>query len=127
MKDAQQGGQHPEDLPWNDALEDSDAPPGADEPAPAEVRGEGERMRDLAEGPLLGINEPPETDQLTKRLWQEEPDVEAGPSPDTEAELQAPERGGEDVLAAEEERDATDALDEDLPAEEAAVRIREEP
>lgn len=112
------GSAHQDELPWNDVPADSDVVPGSEEPAPAEVIGDGGRERDLAAPPSRDAYH---RDSLDERLAEEEPEHGAGRTAEPGAgELQDPERGGEDVLRGEPDDG------EELPAEEDAVRIRDD-
>ena len=123
MTQASRGGEHPEDLPWNDAPADSDALPGSIEPDPAEVGGdEGEEVDAAA----LRIPDPYEKyrqETLDERLAEEEPD----PALTREADPEAPDlfEAESDSDAELAEEDVTDPVEEEEPAaEEAAVHIR---
>lgn len=113
---------HPEDLPWNDAPADNEAPIGGSEPEPAEVSGEAGQERDTVAGPVPGPYGRERPDTLDERLAEEEPEASLRPAPDAWAgELVDPERAGGDVYRSE----ADDADDVDEPgAEEAAIHVR---
>ena len=112
---------HPEDLPWNDAPADSEAPIGSSEPEPAEVAGEDGKERDTVPAPAAGPYERDRPDTLVERLAEEEPEASLRRAPDAWAgELVGPESGGGDVYVAE-------ADDADEPgAEEAAIHVRDQ-
>jgi hypothetical protein len=114
------------DSPWRDIPADSDVIIGTEEPDPAEVVGEEGDERDLASS---GLDKPTDIyrrDTLDERLAEEEPEDSLRGQPDPEAgELQAPERGGDDVFAKEDDSDPDSDSDE-LGAEDAAVHIQPE-
>jgi hypothetical protein len=117
--------QHPEDLPWNDAPADSEAPPGSEEPEPAEVTGDDGEESDLAGGPR--VPDPYDKyrqETLAQRLAEEESDRGTGAPPDERAGgLVDPDQGGGDVYTA----DKADEDDFDEPgAEESAIHLRDE-
>jgi hypothetical protein len=116
--------QHPEDQPWNDAPGDSEAPPGSEEPEPAEVEGDEGEESDTSGPRVPDPYEKYHQESLDARLAEEEPDRAAGASSDDLAGgLVDPERGGADVYQA----DDADADDVDEPgAEEAAIHVRDE-
>lgn len=124
MTQATPSGQHPEDLPWNDAPADSDAPPGSIEPDPAEVEGdEGEEVDEAARR----IPDPYEKyhqETLDERLAEEVPDPALTGEEDPEAgDLFEAESDSDDAEVAEE--DITDPVEEEEPAaEEAAIHVR---
>jgi hypothetical protein len=117
---------HPEDLPWNDVPADSDVVPGSEEPEPAEVVGDEDdpAERDLTRPKSVDVDEYHQ-DTLDERLAEEEPDRAAREEAPEAGELQAPESGESDIDGEVAEPDrGTDPLEpEDLPAEEAAVRV----
>ena len=113
------------DAPWRDSPADSDAIPGSEEPDPAEVVGEDGDERDLA-SPRLRPDDIYQHDTLDERLAEEEPEAVLHGSPDAQAgEFQAPERGGDDLIAGEADADPDDDPDEP-GAEDAAIHIRGE-
>jgi hypothetical protein len=97
--------EHPEDLPWNDAPADSDAPLGSGEPDPAEVIGD-------EDDPAI------QDTSLVGRLH----DVDEYRR-DTLDELQAPESGDDDIALTRGERDLFDGEDGDGSAEDAAIHV----
>jgi hypothetical protein len=110
------------DSPSRDALEDSDAIPESEEPDPAEVVGEEGNERDRTRPPFQEPLDLFQHDTLDERLAEEEPEAVLRGSPDEEAGgLQAPERGGDDVVTGE-----ADADPDEPAAEDAAVHIRDE-
>jgi len=116
--------EHPEDLPWNDAPSDSDAPLGAGEPDPAEVTGDEDdpAMRDASIARRLHDVDEYRRDTLDERLSEEEPDPIAQAQEPEAGELQAPEAGDDDIAVQRGEPDLFDSLDDDdEPAEDAAV------
>jgi hypothetical protein len=119
--------EHPEDLPWNDVPADSDAVLGADEPDPAEVVGDEGDEVDISHPGMRGEDEHYRRETLDERLAEEEPD-RALRHPDPESgEIQAAEDGEDDIALDLGEEDAEEFPGSDeLPAEEAAMRVREE-
>lgn len=85
------------DAPWNDSPADSDVVPGTEEPDPAEVEGDEGEEHDVSHPPSPDPALKYRQDTLDERLSEEVPDG----------------------AAAEEDPD-------DLPAEEAAVHVRDE-
>jgi hypothetical protein len=118
--------EHPEDLPWNDAPADSDAPLGSAEPDAAEVVGDEDdpAVEDLSlEGRLHDVDEY-RRDTLDERLSEEEPDLAAEAEEPEAGELQAPEAGDDDVTVLRGEADQVDSLDVDEEgAEDAAIHV----
>jgi hypothetical protein len=117
--------EHPEDLPWNDVPADSDVPPGSEEPDPAEVVGDEDdpAKRDLSQPRTLELDEN-RRESIDERLAEEEPDRAARAEEPEAGELQSPESGDSDVEGELAEPDQADPAErEDLPAEEAAVRV----
>jgi hypothetical protein len=116
--------QHRDDLPWNDAPADSDAPSGSGEPEPAEVIGEDGEESDNAGRRVPDPDEKYRPDSLNDRLAEEEPDQGSDRPPNELAGgLVDPDQGSGDVYRAEE----GEADDVDEPgAEEAAIHIRDE-
>jgi len=118
--------EHPEDLPWNDVPADSDAPPGSEEPDPAEVDGdeddEARRDRSLRSR-FTGVDEY-RRESLDERLREEEPDRVAEMQAPEAGGLQAPESGDDDiqVLRGERERD-DEAGSSEGPAEDSAIHL----
>jgi len=90
---------HPEDLPWNDAPADSDAPLGDAEPDPAEVSGDEDdpAIRDASLAGRLHDVDEYRRDTLDERLSEEEPDRAAQAQEPEAGELQAPESGDDDI------------------------------
>ena len=118
--------EHPEDLPWNDAPADSDAPLGSAEPDPAEVTGDeddpAQRDESLA-GRLHDVDEY-RRDTLDERLSEEEPDRATLEQEPEVGALQAPEDGDDDIALTLGEPDLTDSVgDDDDSAEDAAVHL----
>jgi hypothetical protein len=116
--------QHREDLPWNDAPADSEAPSGSEEPEPAEVVGEEGDESDTTGPRVPDPYEKYQPESLNDRLAEEEPDQGSDrPSDDLVGGLVDPDQGGGDVYRADE----ADADDVDEPgAEEAAIHIRDD-
>jgi hypothetical protein len=113
-----------QDLPWNDSPADSEAPLGANEPAPAEVASD-EDDDDVVDSATARFQDPYERDTLDQRLAEEVPD-----RPDALADggvqLVAPEHGGGDVeVGAADPEDGNDR-ESDLSAEDSAVHVRDE-
>jgi len=118
--------QHPEDLPWNDSPADSDAPPGSEEPDPAEVDGDEDdpAQRDASLRPRYRDVDEYRRDTLDERLSEEEPDRAAQFQEPGAGELQAPESGDDDIQVLRGERDQDDASDPlDEAAEDAAIHV----
>jgi hypothetical protein len=116
--------EHPEDLPWNDAPADSDAPLGAGEPDPAEVTGDEDdpAIRDASIAGRLHDVDEYRRETLDERLSEEEPDRVMQAEEPEAGELQAPEAGDDDIALQRGEPDLLDSLDDDEePAEDAAV------
>lgn len=119
--------EHPEDLPWNDAPANSDAPLGSAEPDPAEVTGDeddpAKRDESLA-GRLHDVDEY-RRDTLDERLREEEPDRTTLEQEPEAGALQAPEDGDDDIALTAGEPDPTDFVedDDDDFAEEAAIHV----
>ncbi len=119
--------EHPEDLPWNDAPADSDAPLGSAEPDPAEVTGDeddpAKRDESLA-GRLHDVDEY-HRDTLDERLREEEPDRAAMSQEPEAGDLQSPEGGDDDISVSSGEGDPSDSVeaDDDESAEEAAIHV----
>jgi hypothetical protein len=117
---------HPEDLPWNDSPADSDAPPGSEEPDPAEVDGDEDdpAQRDRSLRPRFSDVDEYRRDTLDERLSEEEPDRAAQFQEAEAGALQAPESGDDDIQVLRGERDQDDQSDPlDEAAEDAAVHM----
>jgi hypothetical protein len=119
--------EHPEDLPWNDAPADSDAPLGSGEPDPAEVTGdEDDPAKEDASlaGRLHDVDEY-RRDTLDERLSEEEPDRAAQSEEPEAGGLQAPETGDDDIALQRGEPDLFDGVngDDEESAEDAAVHL----
>ncbi len=117
---------HPEDLPWNDAPADSDAPLGSGEPDPAEVSGDEDdpARRDASLAGRLHDVDEYRRDTLDERLSEEEPDRTSLAEQDEAGELQGPESGDDDIALVRGERDLSDTPDDDdESAEDAAVHV----
>lgn len=117
--------EHPEDLPWNDAPADFDAPLGSGEPDPAEVIGDEDdpAIQDTSlVGRLQDVDEY-RRDALDERLGEEEPDRAAQFEEPEAGELQAPESGDDDIALTRGERDLFDGEDGDGSAEDAAIHV----
>jgi hypothetical protein len=117
---------HPEDLPWNDAPADSDAPLGSGEPDPAEVIGDEDdpAIRDSSLAGRLHDVDEYHRDTLDERLSEEEPDRTQIAGEDEAGELQAPESGDDDIALVRGERDLSYTPDDDdASAEDAAVHV----
>src|SRR5579863_1779445 len=97
--------EHPEDLPWNDAPADSDAPLGSGEPDPAEVSGDEDdpAIRDSSLAGRLHDVDEYRRDTLDERLGEEEPDTAALAEEPEAGALQAPESGDDDIAVEGEE------------------------
>ena len=119
--------EHPEDLPWNDAPADSDAPLGSGEPDPAEVVGDEDdpAIEDASLAGRLHDVDEYRRETLDERLSEEEPDRAARSQGPETGELQAPETGDDDIALQRGEPDLFDAVDEDddESAEDAAVHV----
>jgi hypothetical protein len=118
--------EHPEDLPWNDAPADSDAPLGSGEPDPAEVSGDEDdpAIRDASLAGRLHDVDEYRRETLDERLNEEEPDRAAHLQEPEAGALQAPENGDDDIALLRGEPDLLDSVDkEDEPAEDAAVHV----
>jgi hypothetical protein len=119
--------EHPEDLPWNDAPADSDAPFGSGEPDPAEVVGDEDdpAIEDASLAGRLHDVDEYRRETLDERLSEEEPDRAARSQGPETGELQAPETGDDDIALQRGEPDLFDAVDEDddESAEDAAVHV----
>jgi hypothetical protein len=117
---------HPEDLPWNDAPADSDAPLGNGEPDPAEVSGDEDdpAMLDASLAGRLHDVDEYRRETLDERLSEEEPDrARLFEEPEAGA-LQAPETGDDDIALLRGEPDRFDSVDaDDESAEDAAVHV----
>jgi hypothetical protein len=115
-----------QDMPWNDVPSDSDVVPGREEPDPAEVmQGEDDdaETHDLAAPRTL---DPDHIDTLDERLAEEEPERPLrGKSEPEGRELQATERGGDDVYVGEDEDDSDEPMG-DAAAEDAAIHVIDE-
>jgi hypothetical protein len=117
--------QNRDDLPWNDAPADSEAPSGSEEPEPAEVAGEEGEEYDTAGSPVPDPYEKYQPESLDDRLAEEEPDRGVGGSPDALAGgLVDPNQGGGEVYRAEEDDDLDDV--DEPGAEDAAIHIRDD-
>jgi len=118
---------HPEDLPWNDTPDDSDAPLGSGEPDPAEVTGDEDdpALHDASLAGRLHDVDEYHRDTLDERLSEEEPDRAARSQEPEAGDLQAPEAGDDDIALTRGEPDAWESPedDEDESAEEAAVHV----
>jgi hypothetical protein len=117
--------EHPEDLPWNDAPADSDAPLGSGEPDPAEVIGDEDdpAIQDTSLAGRLHDVDEYRRDTLDERLGEEEPDRSAQFEEPEAGELQAPESGDDDIALTLGEGDLLDGEDDDESAEDAAVHV----
>ncbi len=118
--------EHPEDLPWNDSPADSDAPPGSEEPDPAEVDGDEDDPAQRDASRRRGVSEVDEyrRETLDERLSEEEPDRATQFQEPEAGSLQAPESGDDDIQVLRGERDQDDELDSrDQSAEDAAVHV----
>ncbi len=118
--------QHPEDLPSNDSPADSDAPPGSEEPDPAEVDGDEDdpAQRDGSLRPRFSDVDENRRDSLAQRLSEEEPDRVAQFQEPEVGGLQAPESGDDDIQVLRGERDQDDLSDSlDQGAEDAAIHV----
>jgi hypothetical protein len=110
-----------QDLPWNDFPADSEAPPGSEEPEPAEVLEDDDGGAvDTTDNPQLDIDFY-HRDSLDERLAEEEPEraLRRDPAPQA-GELVAPGRGDESDFSATGEND-------DLGAEDAAIHLTDRP
>ena len=118
--------EHPEDLPWNDAPADSDAPLGSGEPDPAEVSGDEDdpAIRDASLAGRLHDVDEYRRETLDERLGEEEPDTAALAEEPEAGALQAPESGDDDIALLRGESDLVDSEEpEDEAAEDAAVHL----
>jgi hypothetical protein len=110
------------DAPWRDVPADSDVVPGTEEPDPAEVVGDEGDERDPVSHRLDEPTDIYQRDTLDERLAEEEPEAPLRGQPEAEAgQLQAPERGGDDVIVEEGDDDP-----DELGAEDAAIHIQSE-
>ena len=117
---------HPEDLPWNDAPADSDAPLGRGDPDPAEVSGDEDdpAIRDSSLAGRLHDVDEYRRETLDERLSEEEPDRAAQSEEPEAGALQAPESGDDDIALLAGEPDQLDSVEpEDESAEEAAMHV----
>lgn len=117
---------HPEDLPWNDAPADSDAPLGSGEPDPAEVNGDEDdpALEDASLAGRLHDVDEYRRDTLDERLSEEEPDRAAQFQEPEAGSIQAPETGDDDIALSRGEPDQSDSLERgDQSAEDAAVHV----
>jgi hypothetical protein len=121
MTDREAQGPQQQDMPWNDSPADSEAPPGSEEPNPAEVveDDDGDAV-DTTDNPQLEADFY-HRDSLDERLAEEEPEraLRRGSAPSA-GELVASDSGDESIGTATGESD-------DLGAEDAAIHVREEP
>jgi hypothetical protein len=118
--------EHSEDLPWNDAPADSDAPLGSAEPDPAEVVGDEDdpALQDLSLQARLHDVDEYRRESLDERLSEEEPDRAAHAEQPEAGALQAPESGDDDIHLQRGESDQLDSLDDEHEAaEDAAVHV----
>jgi hypothetical protein len=120
--------EHPEDLPWNDAPADSDAPLGSGEPDPAEVSGDEDdpAIRDASLAGRLHDVDEYRRDTLDERLSEEEPDRALLSQEPEAGALQAPESGDDDIALLRGEQDPSDSVDDDgggESAEDAAIHV----
>ena len=125
MNDRRGDTEHPEDLPWNDVPGDSSVIAGTDEPAPAEVVGADGHERDLSVARDRSHGDRNRRDTLAERLAEEEPEARLRDPADPEVELQGPLRGGGDVVQGEQHDKKRSTRDDERPAEEAAIHIRQ--
>jgi hypothetical protein len=117
---------HPEDLPWNDAPADSDAPFGSGDPDPAEVSGDEDdpAIRDSSLAGRLHDVDEYRRETLDERLSEEEPDRAAESQEPEAGALQAPESDDDDIALLAGEPDQLDSVEpEDASAEEAAIHV----
>jgi hypothetical protein len=107
--------EHPEDLPWNDAPADSDAPLGSGDPDPAEVTGDEDdpAIRDASLAGRLHDVDEYRRETLDERLSEEEPDRAAASQEPEAGALQAPESGDDDIALLAGEADGFDSLEPD--------------
>jgi hypothetical protein len=118
--------EHPDDLPWNDAPADSDAPLGSGDPDPAEVSGDEDdpAIRDASLAGRLHDVDEYHRDTLDERLSEEEPDRAAQSQEPEAGALQAPESGDDDIALLAGEPDRLDSFEaEDESAEDAAIHV----
>jgi hypothetical protein len=113
-----------QDLPWNDSPADSEAPPGATEPAPAEVTSD-EDGDDVVDTRTPRFPDIYQRDTLDQRLAEELPDqlARGGEGP---VQLVAPAAGGGDVEVADSDPEDLAGVESDLPAEESAVHVTDD-
>ncbi len=117
---------HPEDLPWNDAPADSDAPLGSGDPDPAEVTGDEDdpALEDESLAGRLHDVDEYRRETLDERLSEEEPDRAATFQESEAGSIQAPENGDDDIALLRGEPDQSDSLErDDQSAEEAAIHV----
>ena len=117
---------HPEDLPWNDAPADSDAPLGSGDPDPAEVTGDEDdpALEDASLAGRLHDVDEYRRETLDERLSEEEPDRAATFQESDAGSIQAPENGDDDIALLRGEPDQSDLLErDDQSAEEAAIHV----
>jgi hypothetical protein len=126
MNEREPNRQHPEDFPWNDVPGDSAVVSGREEPPPAEVVGEDGDEHDLTSHRNSAFEDRYHHDTLNERLAEEEPESRLTPAPDKVAELQGPGLAGGDVLLSESSREKQSGSSDELAAEDAAIRIRQE-
>lgn len=118
--------EHPEDLPWNDAPANSDAPLGSGDPDPAEVTGDEDdpAIRDASLAGRLHDVDEYRRETLDEQLSEEEPDRAAESQEPEAGALQAPESGDDDIALLAGEADGFDSLEpDDKSAEDAAIHV----
>ena len=118
-------GPQQQDMPWNDSPADSEAPPGSEEPAPAEVveDDDGDAV-DSTDNPQLEADYY-HRDTLDQRLSEEEPErAPRSASSPAAGELVASGDGDESVGATAE---TDDGDDDELGAEDAAMHVTDRP
>ena len=128
MTDREPPGPQQQDMPWNDSPADSEAPPGSEEPEPAEVAEDDDGGAvDTTHNPQLDVGFF-HHDSLDERLAEEEP--ERAPRAESGlggSELMAPDGGDEPNTGATGEDDDDPGGDDDQGAEDAAMHFTREP
>ena len=121
MTDREPQGPQQQDMPWNDSPADSEAPPGSEEPDPAEVlEGDDGEAVDSTDNPQLEADFY-HRDSLDERLAEEEPErsLRRESAPDA-GELVATDSSDDSIGSATGESD-------DLGAEDAAIHVTDKP
>jgi hypothetical protein len=124
MTDREPPGPQQQDMPWNDSPADSEAPPGSEEPDPAEVveDDDGDAV-DTTDNPQLEADFY-HRDSLDERLAEEEPErAPRGAQAPAAGELLASGNGDESAGGFSEDDDDAG----DLGAEDAAIHVTDKP